>query len=43
LIYYISSKDIKNLMSDRLRVNKLVLEIASWVSIALPRRVELAY
>ncbi len=41
MINNIGSKDIKKLMSDRLRVNKLVLEIASWVSSAVARRVEL--
>jgi hypothetical protein len=30
-----------NLGADRLRVNKLVLKIASWVAIAMARRVEL--
>jgi hypothetical protein len=30
-----------NLVADRLRVNKLVLKIASWVASALARRVEL--
>jgi hypothetical protein len=30
-----------NLVADRLRVNKLVLKIASWVSSAVARRVEL--
>ena len=28
-------------MADRLRVNKLILEIASWVASAMARRVEL--
>jgi hypothetical protein len=36
-----SSAEIANLVADRLRVNKLVLEIASWVSSAIARRVEL--
>jgi hypothetical protein len=35
------SKDIKNLVADRLRVNKLVLKVASWVASAVARRVEL--
>ena len=30
-----------NLVADRLRVNKLVLKIASWVASAMARRVEL--
>jgi hypothetical protein len=30
-----------NLVADRLRVNKLVLKIASWVASAMVRRVEL--
>ena len=30
-----------NLVADRLRVNKLVLKIASWVASAMLRRVEL--
>ena len=30
-----------NLVTDRLRVNKLVLKIASWVASAVARRVEL--
>jgi hypothetical protein len=30
-----------NLVTDRLRVNKLVLKIASWVASAMARRVEL--
>ncbi len=33
--------DLTNLVKDRLRVNKLVLEIASWVTSAKARRVEL--
>jgi hypothetical protein len=32
---------MKNLVEDRLRVNKLVLKVASWVASALARRVEL--
>ncbi len=32
---------MKNLVADRLRVNKLVLKIASWVASAMLRRVEL--
>jgi hypothetical protein len=35
------SEDIRNLVKDRLRVNKLVLEVASWVASAVARRVEL--
>ena len=35
------SEDIKNLVADRLRVNKLVLKVASWVASAVARRVEL--
>jgi hypothetical protein len=38
---HVNSKDLKNLVADRLRVNKLVLEIASWVASAMLRRVEL--
>ena len=30
-----------NLVADRLRVNKLVLKVASWVASAMARRVEL--
>ena len=37
----VSSKDLTNLVADRLRVNMLVLEIASWVASAMLRRVEL--
>jgi hypothetical protein len=33
--------DIKNLVADRLRVNKLVLKVALWVASAAARRVEL--
>jgi hypothetical protein len=33
--------DIKNFVADRLRVNKLVLEVVSWVASAVARRVEL--
>ena len=36
-----SSAVIKNLVKDRLRVNKLVLKVASWVASAIARRVEL--
>ena len=32
---------MKNLVADRLRVNKLVLKVASWVASAVARRVEL--
>jgi hypothetical protein len=32
---------MKNLVADRLRVNKLILKIASWVASAVARRVEL--
>jgi hypothetical protein len=32
---------MRNLVADRLRVNKLVLKIASWVASAMLRRVEL--
>ena len=35
------SKDMTSLVADRLRVNKLVLKIASWVASATARRVEL--
>ncbi len=35
------SADIASLVADRLRVNKLVLKIASWVPSAVARRVEL--
>ena len=37
----VTSEDITNLVPDRLRVNKLVLKIASWVTSAVARRVEL--
>ena len=37
----IRNADIANLVADRLRVNKLVLKIASWVASAMARRVEL--
>ena len=37
----VTSKDMTNLVADRLRVNKLVLKIASWVASAMARRVEL--
>jgi hypothetical protein len=33
--------DMMNLVADRLRVNKLVLKVASWVASAVARRVEL--
>ena len=33
--------DIKNLVGDRLRVNKLVPKVALWVASAVARRVEL--
>jgi hypothetical protein len=36
----INSGDTTNLVADRLRVNKLVLKIASWVASAMLRRVE---
>jgi hypothetical protein len=32
---------MKNLVEDRLRVNKLVLKVASWVASAVAKRVEL--
>ncbi len=32
---------MQNLVADRLRVNKLVLKVASWVTSAVARRVEL--
>ncbi len=32
---------MKNIVADRLRVNKLVLKVASWVASAVARRVEL--
>ncbi len=35
------SEDTENLVADRLRVNKLVLEVASWVGSTVARRVEL--
>ena len=35
------SEDMQNLVADRLRVNKLVLKVASWVASAVARRVEL--
>jgi hypothetical protein len=35
------SVDMQNLVADRLRVNKLVLKVASWVDSAVARRVEL--
>ncbi len=37
----VDSEDIDNLVADRLRVNKLVLKVASWVPSAVARRVEL--
>ncbi len=37
----VSSKDLNNLVIDRLRVNKLVLKTDSWVASAMLRRVEL--
>jgi hypothetical protein len=37
----VTRKDLTNLVTDRLRVNKLVLKIASWVASAMMRRVEL--
>jgi hypothetical protein len=37
----VSSAVIKNLVKDCLRVNKLVLKVASWVASAFARRVEL--
>ncbi len=36
-----SSKDLMNLVTDRVRVNKLVRKSASWVASAMLRRVEL--
>jgi hypothetical protein len=36
-----TSDDIMNFVADRLRVNKLVLKVASWVASAVARRVEL--
>ena len=38
---HIRNKNMTNLVADRLRVNKLVLKIASWVASAVARRVEL--
>ncbi len=35
------SEDMENFVKDRLRVNKLVLKVASWVASAVARRVEL--
>ncbi len=37
----VRSNDLTNRVTDRLRVNKLVLKIASWVTSAVARRVEL--
>jgi hypothetical protein len=37
----IPSADVRNHVADRLRVNKLLLKVASWVASALARRVEL--
>jgi hypothetical protein len=37
----LGSDDITNLVADRLRVNKLILKVASWVASAVARRVEL--
>jgi hypothetical protein len=34
-------RDMENFVEDRLRVNKLVLKVASWVDFAVARRVEL--
>jgi hypothetical protein len=34
-------RDMENFVADRLRVNKLVLKVASWVDSAVARRVEL--
>ncbi len=34
-------RDMKNFVEDRLRINKLVLKVASWVDSAVARRVEL--
>jgi hypothetical protein len=34
-------RDMENFVADRLRVNKLVLKVASWVASAVARRVEL--
>ncbi len=36
-----TSEDIRNLLADRLRVNKLALEVPAWVASAVSRRVEL--
>ncbi len=36
------SEDMENLVADRLRVNKLLLKVASWVASAVARRVELS-
>ncbi len=41
LVLFMGSWPFAVLMADRLRVNKLVLEIASWVASAMLRRVEL--
>jgi hypothetical protein len=38
---YIGNADIKNLVNDRLRVNKLILKVVAWVASAVTRRVEL--
>jgi hypothetical protein len=37
----LESDDITKVVADRLRVNKLVLKVASWVASAVARRVEL--
>ena len=37
----VRSNDLTNRVTDRLRVNKLVLKIASWVTSTVARRVEL--
>ncbi len=37
----VGDKDLTYLVTDRFRVNKLVLKVASWVASAVARRVEL--
>ncbi len=40
-MHFFRSEDMRNLVEDRLRVNKLVRKVASWVASAVARRVEL--
>jgi hypothetical protein len=37
----VTSEDIENLVYDRLRVNRLALEVPAWVASAVARRIEL--